>query len=115
MKSNTLDIIILLAIVIVSFTVLIYIYYIYPKYGEYVYRQKLLYFFKKRYLLKNYELNSLLEAAQKNYIIPDYLIFTSRSALETAEKDILRSLKEYCPPEIAAHDALESLKERLTD
>jgi hypothetical protein len=115
MSSNTIDIIILLLIAGAGVAILIYVYYIYPKYNEYVYRQKLLYFFKKRYLLKSYEMQSLIEAAKSNSIIPEYLIFTSRAAFESNEKDILRALKRRCPEGVNAENALVSVKERLND
>ncbi len=115
MSSNTTDIIILLVVASISTAVLIYVYYVYPKYCEYIYRQKLLYFFKKRYLLKSYETQALVEVAKNNSIIPEYLIFTSRAAFDSAEKDILRALKRRCPEGISAEDTLGSLKERLND
>ncbi len=115
MSSNTMDIIVLLVVATISVAVLIYVYYIYPKYGEYIYRQKLLYFFKKRYLLKSYETQALIEVAKNNSIIPEYLIFTSRAAFDSAEKDILRALRRRCPEDISAEDTLTSLKERLND
>lgn len=114
-SSNTTDKIVLLVVVGISAAVLVYIYYIYPKYDEYIYRRKLLYFFKKRYLLKNYEMQSLVDVAKSNSIIPEYLIFTSRAAFESAEKDILRALRRRCPEDISAEDTLGSLKERLND
>lgn len=115
MSSNTTDIIVLLVVAIISAAILVYVYYIYPKYGEYIYRQKLLYFFKKRYLLKSYETQSLIDVAKSNSIIPEYLIFTSRASFESSEKDILRALKRRCPEGISAEDTLTSLKERLSD
>ncbi len=115
MKSNTLDIIILLTVICVSVAVLLYVYYLYPKYIEYVYRRKLLYYFTKRYMLKSYELQSLDEVARKNSIVPEHLIFTSRAAFEAHEKDILRALKNRCPENVEAADALASLKERMND
>lgn len=115
MKSNTLDIIILLTVIIVSVAVLLYVYYLYPKYTEYVYRRKLLYFFTKRYMLKNYELQSLDEVVRKNSVVPEHLIFTSRATFEAHEKDILRALKYRCPENVEAADALASLKERMCD
>ena len=115
MSSNTVDIIIMRIAVSASVAILIYVYYIYPKYNEYIYRQKLLYFFKKRYLLKSYELQSLIETASANSIVPEYLIFTNRAAFESHEKDVLRALKRRCPKSVDARDALDSLKERLND
>ena len=115
MSSNTLDIIILLTVMCVSVAVLLYVYYLYPKYTEYVYRRKLLYYFTKRYMLKSYELQSLDEVVRKHSIVPEHLIFTSRATFEAHEKDILRALKNLCPENVEAADALASLKERMND
>lgn len=115
MKSNTLDIIILLTVICVSVAVLMYVHYLYPKYIEYVYRRKLLYYFTKRYMLKSYELQSLDEVVRANSINPEHLIFTSRATFESHEKDLLRALKHRCPENVEAADALASLKERLND
>ncbi|EKD68666.1 MAG: hypothetical protein ACD_47C00494G0002 [uncultured bacterium] len=115
MTSNTLDIIILLTVMCVSVAVLLYVYYLYPKYTEYVYRRKLLYYFTKRYMLKSYELQSLDEVVRKHSIVPEHLIFTSRATFEAHEKDILRALKNLCPENVEAADALASLKERMND
>ncbi len=115
MKSNTLDIIILITVVTVCVAVLIYVYYLYPKYSEYIYRQKLMNYITRRYLLKSYELKSLNEVASSNSIYPEYLIFTSRATFETNEKDILRALKYHCPENVDAGEVFASLKDRLND
>lgn len=115
MKSNTLDIIILLTVAGVSLAVLVYVYYLYPKYVEHIYKKKLIYYFTRRYMLRGYELESLNEVVRANSISPEHLIFTSRATFDAHEKDLLRALKYHCPENVDPSDALESLKERIND
>jgi len=113
MEQNHYDIAIIFGIIAFAVFALIYVYYVYPKYSEIVYKKKVINFIAQRYNFSDYELDAINSVIRKNGIDPQYLFYISQSLFEKHEKELAAALKDNCPKGVSADERLVSIKERL--